>query len=225
LSANGSINEHGVEGHCRAEAVMLFSLWKLVRRKRRKSRRAPVRERFVIGRGTYGEPAVLQWGEEGTFRVGAFCSIARGVTVILNGNHRMDWVTTYPFPKQRESARAIGGHLGFTGDVVVGNDVWIGHGATILGGVTIHDGAVVGAGAVVTRDVPAYAVVAGNPAKLIRYRFDPETIELLRRLAWWDWPDAELDRAMPLLLSSDVAGLARFAHEQLGKRFEVNAAG
>src|SRR5262249_11410508 len=171
----------------------VLALWKLFGRKRKKSRRAPVRERFTIGRGTYGEPTVLQWSEAGTFRVGAFCSIARNVTVILNGDHRMDWVTTFPVPKYRESARQIGGYQRLTGDVVVGNDVWIGYGATILGGVTIHDGAVIGAGAVVTRDVPAYAVVAGNPAKLIRYRFEPETIELLKRLAWWDWSDAELD--------------------------------
>jgi len=195
----------------------MLGLLKLFGRRRRKSRRAPVRERFAIGRGTYGEPTVLQWGEEGTLRVGAFCSFARGVTIILNGQHRMDWVTTYPFPKFRESARGIGGHVESKGDVVIGNDVWVGYGATILAGVTIGDGAVVGAGSVVTRDVEAYAIVAGNPARLIRHRFDEDTVRLLQRLAWWEWPDEELDRAMPLLLSADVAGLARFAREQLGR--------
>lgn len=194
----------------------MLELWKLFS-KRKKSRRAPLRERFAIGRGTYGEPTVLSWGEEATLRVGAFCSFARQVTIILDGEHRMDWVTTFPFPKFRESARSMGGHVACKGDVVIGNDVWVAHGATILAGVTIGDGAVIGAAAVVTRDVAPYAIVAGNPARLIRHRFDEATIERLLRLAWWDWPDADLDEAMPLLLSADVDGLVRFAHERLGR--------
>jgi acetyltransferase-like isoleucine patch superfamily enzyme len=201
----------------------MLDLLKLFGRRKKPSRRAPVRDRYQIGRGTYGEPAVLTWDGEGTLRVGAFCSFARGVTVILNGEHRTDWVTTYPFPKFRDSARSATGHVASKGDVVIGNDVWVGFGATILAGVTIRDGAVVGAAAVVTRDVAPYAIVAGNPARLIRHRFDEETIGLLRRLAWWDWSDDELDRAMPLLLSADVRGLARFAREQLGKPIEFGA--
>src|SRR5262245_40619175 len=122
----------------------MLGLLKLFRRRKRISRRAPVRERFAIGRGTYGEPTVLQWGEEGTLRFGAFGSFARDVTIILNGDHRIDWVTTYPFPKFRDSARAIAGHVAWKGDVEIGNDVWVGHGATILTGVTIGNGVVVG---------------------------------------------------------------------------------
>src|SRR4051812_5744582 len=127
----------------------MLDLWSLFGRRKRASRRAPVRDRYPIGRGTYGEPAVLNWGGEGTLRVGAFCSFARGVTIILNGEHRTDWVTTYPFPKLRDSARSLTGHVASRGDVAIGNDVWVGHGATILAGVTIGDGAVVGASAVV----------------------------------------------------------------------------
>lgn len=201
----------------------MLGLWKLFGR-RKKSRRAPLRQRYAIGRGTYGEPTVLTWGDEGTLRVGAFCSFARDVTIILNGNHRTDWVTTYPFPKFRESARGVQGHVASKGDVVIGNDVWIGHGATILAGVTIGNGAVVGAGAVVTRSVEPYAIVGGNPARLIRHRFDEETSGLLERLAWWEWSDEELDRAMPLLLSADVWGLARFARQELGRPIEQDAA-
>ena len=194
----------------------MFDFLRRLFRPRRPSRRAPVRDRFPVGRGTYGEPAVLQWGEDASLRIGAFCSIGRGVTIILDGDHRIDWVTTYPFMRFRDSARGIEGHPRSRGAVVIENDVWIGYGATILSGVRLGNGAVVGACSVVTRDVPPYGIVAGNPAKLLRRRFPDETVRLLERLAWWDWPDADLDRAMPLLLSGDVAGLVRFAARELG---------
>lgn len=197
---------------------MFRSLFRLFRRtKARKSRRSPLRNRFPVGRGTYGEPKVLHWGDEPSLRIGSFCSLAREVTILLDGNHRTDWITTFPFPKYRESARGIEGVIRTNSGVVIGNDVWIGYGATILPGVTIGDGAVVAARAVVTRDVPPYAIVGGVPARLLRHRFPEETVRLLLRIAWWDWPEADLDRAMPLLLSGDVAGLDRFAAEALGR--------
>lgn len=186
-------------------------------RKRSRSRRGSIRDRFAVGRGTYGEPRVLEWGARSTLRVGAYCSIAREVTIILDGEHRTDWVTTFPFPYFRASARDIPGHPRTRGDVVIGNDVWIGFGATILSGVTLGNGAVVGARALVTRDVPPYGIVAGNPARLLRYRFDQETIQLLEGLAWWDWPEDTLDRAMPHLLSGNMEALARFAEQELGR--------
>jgi acetyltransferase-like isoleucine patch superfamily enzyme len=190
-----------------------------LRRRPRKSRREPIRERFAVGRGTYGEPTVLQSDNNATLRIGTFCSIARNVTIILSGGHRTDWITTYPFMHFRDSARAIEAPLG-RGDVIIGNDVWIGFGATILSGVTIGNGAVIGAQALVTKDVPAYAIAAGNPAKSLRRRFPDETIHILEQLAWWDWEDAILDRAMPLLLSVDVSGLVRFAEKELGIRVD-----
>jgi acetyltransferase-like isoleucine patch superfamily enzyme len=195
---------------------MFQFLLKRLRRRKRKSRRDPIRERFAVGRGTYGEPTVLQSDDCSTLRIGAFCSIARNVTIILSGGHRSDWITTYPFMHFRDSARAIDVPLG-RGDVNIGNDVWIGFGATILSGVTIGNGAVVGAQALVTKDVPPYAIAAGNPAKSLRRRFSDETIHILQQLAWWDWSDAELDEAMPLLLSSDIPALAQFATQQLGR--------
>jgi acetyltransferase-like isoleucine patch superfamily enzyme len=202
---------------------MFKNLLRLFKR-RRKSRRAPIRDRFAVGRGTYGEPTVVEWGEQASLHVGAFCSIAREVTIILGGEHRVDWVTTYPFMNFRKSAEGIAGHPKTRGDVVIGNDVWIGYGATIMSGVRIGDGAVVGARALVTRDVPAYGIVGGNPAKLLRMRFPEETVRLLTQLAWWDWPDSDLDRAMPLLLSSDVESLARFAATELGRDASIAAA-
>ena len=80
------------------------------------------------------------------------------------------------------------------GPIRIGSDVWIGSRAIILSGITIGNGAVIGAGAIVTRDVPPYAIVAGNPARLIRYRFPPETIAALEEIAWWDWPADKVER-------------------------------
>lgn len=142
--------------------------------------------------------------------IGKFCSIAAGVTVFLGGNHRIDWVTTYPFGHSQESKHlcaAVAGHPTTKGDVVIGNDVWLGNGATIMSGVTIGDGAVVTARALVTKDVAPYTVVGGNPARLIRTRFDPDTVERLLQLRWWDWPDEKLRENVDLLCSPNVTQL------------------
>src|SRR5579862_6624891 len=168
-------------------------------------------ERYSVGRHTYGEPEVRHWGEPATLKVGAFCSIAVDVTIFLGGNHRVDWITTYPFSFLWPNARGIQGHPATKGDVIIGNDVWIGASATILSGVRIGNGAVIGACAVVTKDVPAYGIVGGNPAKLIRLRFSEAQIAALEEMAWWNWPDAKIDSAMPLLLAGDVAALQAFA--------------
>lgn len=172
------------------------------------------REHFVVGRGTYGEPSIRLWKEAATLttlKVGSFCSISDRVTIFLGGNHRVDWITTYPFTMFRDSAKNIEGHPATKGHVIIGNDVWIGSGATILSGVRIGNGAVIGACSVITKDVPPYAIVAGNPAKLLRMRFTADKIASLERLAWWNWPDDRLDAAMPLLLASDVSALENFA--------------
>jgi acetyltransferase-like isoleucine patch superfamily enzyme len=170
-------------------------------------------ERYAVGRWTYGEPEVLHWGEPATLKVGAFCSIAKGVTIFLGGNHRIDWITTFPFPVKWESAKHIPGHPATRGDVVIGNDVWIGDGATVLSGVHIGDGAVVGARAVVTSDVPPYGIVAGNPAQLVRTRFSADEIATLQRIAWWNWDDEKINEAMPLLLAGDISQLAHFVDQ------------
>ncbi|MGL9729055.1 virginiamycin A acetyltransferase [Enterococcus sp. DIV0756] len=90
------------------------------------------------------------------------------------------------------------------GDIIIGNDVWIGYEATILSGVTIGDGAIIGAKAVVTKDVPAYSVVGGVPAKKIKHRFDSETIQKLQQLKWWDWPDEKIRQAIPYLKNGQI---------------------
>lgn len=162
--------------------------------------------RIEIGSYTYGTPRVRWWGENANLRVGSYCSIAEGVEIFLGGNHRTDWVTTYPFSlfKPWPEAHAITGHPASRGDVTIGNDVWLGAGCVILSGVTIGHGAVVGCRAVVSRDVPDYAIVAGNPATLVRMRFAPDLIAGLLADAWWNQPPEVLRRRMPLLLSPDI---------------------
>ena len=187
-----------------------MSLSRIFRKVFRK--RKPWTERYSVGRGTYGEPEVRHWGEPATLKVGAFCSIGSYVTVFLGGDHRVDWITTYPFSIFRESAKSIPGRPTTTkGDVIIGNDVWIGASATILSGVNIGNGAVIGACSVVTKDVPPYGIAAGNPAKVVRLRFSEEEIAKLEKMAWWNWPDTKIDAAMPLLLAGDVAALHAFA--------------
>lgn len=160
---------------------------------------------YEMGRGSYGEPTIHDWGAQETVTIGKFCSIAHGVQIFTGGEYRPDWVTTYPFNViWSHVAGDIKGHPKSKRNVVIGNDVWIGMDALILSGVTIGDGAVIGARAVVTKDVPPYAIVAGNPAKIIRYRFDEETIRKLLEISWWDWPDEKIASAMDSLLSTDI---------------------
>lgn len=150
--------------------------------------------------------------------IGKFCQIAAGVEFVMNGaNHQLNAATTYPFftipgwdaPPPPRSA------LPLKGDTVVGNDVWIGQHATILPGVRIGDGAIVGARSVVSRDVPPYAVVAGNPARLIRQRFDDALAALLLRFRWWDLPVAEIKAIVPILTSPDLDALRAFLESRL----------
>lgn len=150
-----------------------------------------------LGAFSYGEEhlAIRQWGEGAALRIGRFCSIADDVTVFLGGNHRTDWITTFPFGHvftNELGGAGIVSHPASKGDVSIGHDVWIGSGARIMSGVQIGNGAVIAAAAVVTRGVPAYGVVGGNPARLLSTRFSPQIVTLLQELGWWDLPVATL---------------------------------
>lgn len=159
---------------------------------------------YKFGKGTYGfDLQVHTWGEGSTLQVGAYCSIGARVQIFLGGEHRVDWVTTYPFSEFWEAANNIQGHPRTKGDVKVGNDVWIGAEAVILSGVTIGDGAVIGARAVVAKNVPPYAIAVGNPARIIRKRFDENTIEQLLNIQWWNWEEPQIEKFLPLLLNED----------------------
>lgn len=159
----------------------------------------------VVGKHSYGFPNVYTWDDKTRLTIGKFCSMAEGVTFILGGEHRMDWITTYPFSAMGEAwmgAESITGHPASKGDIVIGNDVWIGHGALILSGVRIGDGAVIGAGSVVNKNVDDYAIVAGNPARFIRFRFDEDLRLGLKQLSWWDWPDEKISKNLQDLMST-----------------------
>ncbi len=164
--------------------------------------------RASVGRHTYGKPTInFGPGDTAKVHIGAFCSIADGVEFIPGGNHRPEWVSTYPFRVAWNLPGAhTDGHPRPEEDIVVGNDVWLGFGALILQGVNIGHGAVVAARALVTKDVRPYAIVGGSPAREIRRRFDDDKVEALLAASWWDWPDEEVRANVELLSSPDVGG-------------------
>ncbi|MCM1315057.1 MAG: CatB-related O-acetyltransferase [Prevotella sp.] len=139
--------------------------------------------------------------------IGKFCQIASGVEFVMNGaNHQMNAVSTYPFYIMEGWEQDIPplSELPHKGDTVVGNDVWIGQNATILAGVHIGDGAIIGMNSVVGSDVPPYTIVAGNPARTIRKRFDNALINLMLEFRWWDKSIEEINNLIPLLSCSDL---------------------
>lgn len=162
---------------------------------------------YIIGEYSYGYPKILHWGEDANLMIGKFCSIADNVTIFLGGNHRVDWVSTYPFNILNDEFPAainITGHPSTKGNVIIGNDVWIGQGSTIMSGVKVGDGAVIGACSVVTKDVNPYEIVAGNPAKVVKKRFDDAIISQLIEIAWWNWPIAKINLEVGFLCNNDI---------------------
>ncbi len=151
--------------------------------------------------------------------IGRFCQIASGVEFVMNGaNHQMNAVSTFPFFTLEgwDAKPPAPKDLPLKGDTVIENDVWIGQNAVILPGVHVGNGAIIGANAVVSRDVPAYTVVAGNPARAIRKRFDDELIDLLERFAWWDKTIDEINALIPWLTCSDLGKVRAELKRRLG---------
>ncbi|WP_298430285.1 CatB-related O-acetyltransferase [uncultured Jannaschia sp.] len=144
--------------------------------------------------------------------IGPFCAFAHGTRIVMNGGtHAMDGFSTFPF-----NIFGHGWEVGFDpasweagqkGDTVIGADVWIGDHTTIMPGVTIGPGAIIAAGSMVTQDVAPYAVVAGNPAREVRRRFDAPTVDRLLRVAWWDWDVARITRNLDAIRGADIAAL------------------
>jgi acetyltransferase-like isoleucine patch superfamily enzyme len=173
-------------------------------------------DNYRIGEYTYGRPQVIAFTKNTKLIIGKFCSIAANVKIILGADHRLDWVSTYPFPalgKIWPEAESVEGHPASKGDVVVGNDVWIAEGAVILSGVKIGDGAVIGSQAVVSKDVAPYAVVSGNPARLVKMRFDEDTIKMLLKIQWWNWPVEKIKQHLHLICSQKLDEFLRLAEK------------
>lgn len=140
--------------------------------------------------------------------IGKFCAIAKGVEFVMNGaNHRMCSVSTYPFNIMGggwEKSAPDMDDLPLKGDTVVGNDVWIGQNVTVMAGSHIGDGAIIGANSTVAGEIPPYSVAVGNPCKVVKTRFDKDTVEFLLNLKWWDWDAEKIFENLEALTSADL---------------------
>ena len=150
--------------------------------------------------------------------IGKFCQIAAGVNFVMNGaNHQMNAVTTFPFyifEGWKQKVPPLN-KMPLKGDTIIGNDVWIGQNVTILPGVHIGDGAIIGLNSVVGSDVAPYTIVAGNPAKVIRKRFDNQLIKLLLKLKWWDKSIKEINDLIPILTDNNLVEVKKFLKKYL----------
>ena len=160
---------------------------------------------IALGHMSYGEPIIR--GDISNVNVGKFCSIAQDVVLDCGMDHRIDYISTFPFCAFYKEAKHLKGHPRSKGDITIMNDVWIGEGAMILAGVTIGNGAVIAARAVVTKDVGNYEVVGGVPAKHIKYRFSPSMIDQLLLIQWWNKDDNWIKENAHILMSDNITEL------------------
>lgn len=171
---------------------------------------------YLRGRHSYGEIDVRTW--ERTHEVvkgGNFCSIGPNVVVFIDGNHKLDTFSSFPFHIFPQTPNRSTWAPWGKETPMIGNDVWIGADALILSGASIGDGAVVAARSVVTKPVPPYAIVAGNPARIVKYRFDEKTIEEFLRLKWWDLPDEIILRDL-VPLGNDIPAVLQTLNDIRG---------
>ena len=166
-------------------------------------------QQMIVGDYTYGHQHIRlkSWGENTILKIGKFCSIADNVTVFLGGNHRVDWISTYPFGHINGDVFTTFngyGHPSTNGNVIIGNDVWISSGVTIMSGIKIGDGAIIAANSHVVKNVEPYSLVGGNPAKLIRYRFPSEHIDALLNISWWNWDIRKINDELVTICSKDI---------------------
>jgi len=166
-----------------------------------------------FGDFTYGNPKIWNWDKNLKCIIGKYCSIAFGTTILIGGEHRYDWLSTYPFSAYINFfSNSINENTSVEGDIIIGNDVWIGSDVKILSNVVIGNGAVIGANSLVKKGsvIPDYTIWAGVPAKQIKKRFSDDTIEKLLRIKWWDWSDEDILKVIPILQSGDILSLINY---------------
>lgn len=165
---------------------------------------------YTMGHNSYGKPKVINYPDDKTkchCTIGNYTSIGNKVTILLAAEHNTQSITTHPLfnvlplPGTPPNSTPC--------NVEIGNDVWIGYGTIILSPCVIGDGAIIGANTTITKDIPPYAVVVGNPPKIIRYRFNKSDRERLQRIAWWNLTDEQVTEIAPNLFSDDVDELER----------------
>jgi acetyltransferase-like isoleucine patch superfamily enzyme len=173
---------------------------------------------IVVGDYTYtadAKPNLISYSPMDVIVIGKFCSLANEVTIFGGGEHRFDWVSSYPIRIAFGIERAgKDGHPTSKGPTVIGNDVYLGYRAIVLSGVRIGDGAVVAAGSVVTQNVPAYAIVGGNPARVIKMRMSDECVQYMLAIKWWDWPLEKIKKSVSFICSDDLHGFIEYALEK-----------
>lgn len=213
---------------------MTFNLYKRFKayqalKKLEKQRNKPIRSlinfkkkfpNFSIGINCYGVPHIKFQHPNAKLSIGSYCSIAKNVQIFLGGIHRADWVSTYPFHAFKLEANHIKNGEMTNGDVIIGNDVWICENVIILSGITIGDGAVVANGAVVTKNIEAYSIVGGNPAKHIRWRFEEATRLALLESAWWDWPEKEILSVIDLICTENISDFLTYAKTRIQNKHD-----
>lgn len=119
-------------------------------------------------------------------------------------SHNTDFISTYPFNQKFSGCEGLTGHPKIKGDIHIGNDVWLGEQCVIMSGVTVGDGAIIGMRCIVSKDVPPYAIVAGAPQRILRYRYDKDRIDKLLGIKWWDWTDEKVREFAPMLMSNNI---------------------
>jgi len=174
---------------------------------------------WIADRGTYFDRNVniISWSDDYHVYLGKYNSIGRDCNFFLHANHRVDWVTTSsqlwgPVTPEIADMHMKMGHPTCKGNINVENDVWIGAKSTIMSGVKIGNGAIVGSSSVVTKDVPPYAIVVGNPAKIVKYRFTEDQIGSLLKISWWDWSEDKIKEMAMTMWSNNIE---KFIEENL----------
>lgn len=162
-------------------------------------------------RGTYFDRNVniISWSDQYSVLLGKYNSIGRDCNFFLHANHRSDWISTSsqlwgPVTNEISQMHLKMGHPSCKGDIIIENDVWIGANATIMSGVKISNGAIIGATATVTKDVPPYAIVVGNPSKIVKYRFTEKQIDALLKISWWNWTEDRIKSEAMNIWSNNI---------------------